>query len=71
MDFITGTIVAFSIINNLVKLTFVDDTTQQRVTETFKRGKYSRGDFQKNSKFNLEYEWGDDGARKILSFRLG
>jgi len=72
MEFLTATFVAFTVIGNLVKVAYIDDVTGHRKTELFHRGRYSSQDFQpyRKHKVVLEYEWGDDGRRKILHLSL-
>lgn len=72
MEFLTATFLAFTVIGNLVKIAYVDDSTGHSNIELFHRGRYSRRDFQPYRKHKgvLEYEWGDDGKRKILRLSL-
>jgi len=72
MEFLTATFLAFTVIGNLVKVAYVDDDSGHSKTELFHRGRYSGRDFQpyKKRKGVLEYEWGDDGNRKILRLSL-
>jgi|GEM_PF-4416679 len=71
MELFAATFLVFKVIGNLVRVDYVDDATGQRKTEAFYRGRYSRRDLQPyiQKRGILEYEWGDDGRRKIL--RLG
>ena len=72
MEFFTATFLAFTVIGNLVKVAYVDDDTGHSKTELFHRGRHSDRDFQpyRKRKGMLEYEWGDDGRRKILRLSL-
>lgn len=72
MDILVATFLAFKVIGNLVKIDYIDDVTGKRGSESFHRGRYSTRDFLslKNCKGVLEYEWGDDGGRKILRLSL-
>ncbi len=72
MEFLTATFLAFTVIGNLVNIDYIDETTGDRKSESFHRGRFSRRDFQSYSrrKGTLEYEWGDDNRRKIIRLSL-